>query len=373
MATITTTAVKLAIRNLNKFNKPCLGKTLKPTGIHTQKVASFSTEEATKTNDFNPGDFMYGITKEDLEKDPKLQDYFAANFPDHFSKGDDESDSKISYEYLAQVEDAAELFADEIAAIEAAKAPKEATSGDDRKISSRELDITTFPSDLSRNIRPLISYKRDVETEEGSRQCRELRETTNMIPGIVFGGDPTKNIMHDDDSQKLLVKTPMRFIQRELDLFSGWKFESRVYDLTILENDGDTEGEVIRVMPRDVNFHPIYNSIYCCNYLRYHPGRLVKIPIVYINEEESPAMKRGGFIVPFNRYVPCLIEDGVKIPERIELDCTGAMLKEVIRRDRLIFPDGVSAGKKVKEDFLVGTLFGRKADVGDVEVDNDEE
>ena len=92
---------------------------------------------------------------------------------------------------------------------------------------------------------------------------------------------------------------------------------------------------------------------------------------MYINEEESPAMKRGGFIAPVNRYVPCLVEDGVKIPDGIELDCTGATLKEVIRRDRLIFPDGVIPGKKVKDDFLIGTIFGRKADIGDVEADSE--
>jgi hypothetical protein len=59
------------------------------------------------------------------------------------------------------------------------------------------------------------------------------------------------------------------------------------------------------------------------------------------------------------------VEDGVPIPEFIEMDSTGLRLKEVIRLDRLIFPEGVKASKRVKEEkFLVGTVFGRNADVG---------
>lgn len=365
MASITTTtAAKLAIRTICKVNKTQLCNASKSSKASFQQLALFSTEGNAKTKEFNPGDFVAGVTHEDLEKDPKLQEYFASNFPDQFGKGDDDNDIRISYDYLSRIEEGAELFAEEIAEAAAAEGAASLQKESSGNLSSEEIDVSTLPSELSRNIRPFLTYKRDLDTEEGSRQCRKLRETTNMIPGIIFGADPTKNIVFNDESHKMLVKTPMRFIQRELDRFTAAKFESRVYDLTVLENDGDTEGEVIRVMPRDVNFHPIYNKIYCCNYIRYHPGRLVNIPIVYINEEESPAMKRGGFIAPVNRYVPCIVEDGVKIPDGIELDCTGVLLKEVIRKNRLIFPDGVTAGKKVKEDFLIGTVFGRKADIG---------
>jgi len=170
--------------------------------------------------------------------------------------------------------------------------------------------------------------------------------------------------------------TPWEQIQREMDRFTYHNFESRVYDLTVYEEDDhdEEEGAVHRVVPANVQFHPIQNKIYCCNYLRYHAGKPIEIPIVYANEDESGAMKRGGFVVPQNRHISCLVEDGVPIPEAVEMDCTGLKLNEVIRMDRIIFPPGVKASKRVKpERFLVGTLFGRRADDDGEEAGEDSE
>ena len=88
--------------------------------------------------------------------------------------------------------------------------------------------------------------------------------------------------------------------------------------------------------------------------------------------EESAAMKRGGFIAPITRHVTCIVEDGVPIPEKIELECTDVKLKEVIREERLIFPEGVSMSPTVdRELFLVGTVFGRSSEVDEEEVVED--
>jgi large subunit ribosomal protein L25 len=313
--------------------------------------SSFSTIPDTNENN-DPSNFVNGVSTADLEKDEKLQEYFAANFPAEFGDPEQSDDLYLDLESLGLVDPNADS--------DAAENDNDNTNDDDGK--EKVIDVMSQQCDLAMNIRPLISYKRDKDTEEGSRQCRELRETTDMIPGILYGSDPPNAIRSLDPSSKILVKTPWNFIQRELDRFTYHNFESRVYDVTLFEHEDDEEGTVHRVMPRDVQFHPTLNKIYCCNYLRYFPGKIIKIPILYINEDESPAIKRGGFLAPFNRHVPCIVEDGVKIPEAIEMDFTGAKLKDVMRRDRLIFPEGVKPAPKVKEDFLLGTVFGRRSD-----------
>eukprot|EP00587_Corethron_hystrix_P013808 CAMPEP_0113304114 /NCGR_PEP_ID=MMETSP0010_2-20120614/4246_1 /TAXON_ID=216773 ORGANISM="Corethron hystrix, Strain 308" /NCGR_SAMPLE_ID=MMETSP0010_2 /ASSEMBLY_ACC=CAM_ASM_000155 /LENGTH=155 /DNA_ID=CAMNT_0000158219 /DNA_START=425 /DNA_END=892 /DNA_ORIENTATION=+ /assembly_acc=CAM_ASM_000155 len=136
-------------------------------------------------------------------------------------------------------------------------------------------------------------------------------------------------------------------------------FESCVYDLTI-----EDDGSVHRVMPRHVKTDPIRDDeIWCCNFLRYYPGREIEIRLKYVNEDASPVMKRGAFIIKQNRYVPVTVEDGVPVPEFIEVDCSGLQLKDTVRLDRLIIPDGVKTCKKVKSDFLVGSVYGRARDV----------
>ena len=74
-------------------------------------------------------------------------------------------------------------------------------------------------------------------------------------------------------------------------------------------------------------------------------------------------MKRGAFIIKQNRHVTVTVEEGVPVPVTIEVDCSGLVLKQTVRRDRLIIPDGVTLGKKVRSDFLVGLLYGRVRDV----------
>lgn len=307
------------------------------------QVASLSSSSS---YNHDPSTFMQGVTKEDLEKDPVLAEYFAVNFPDYGK-------------------DADEIAKEEKVLVDAFGTPIPMPT-----IKNRDLDLEEVNS-YPLNIRPMAAYSRDLESEEGTKKCYKLREEQNLIPGILYGGDPTAKphpIQSRDPSSKVLIKTPWDQIQRELDRFTYHNFESRVYNLTVYENEEDKEGVVHQVIPSDVQHHPAQKKVYCVNYLRYFPGRPIKIPIVYINEDESAAMKRGGFVVPVNRHVSCVIEEGVDIPEAIELDLTGAGLKEVVRIDRLIFPDGVKPSKRVDpKKYLVGTIFGRRSEVGDEE------
>lgn len=258
----------------------------------------------------DPSRYVEGVTNEDLAADPTLAAFFAANFPE------DEPP-------LVGKEDSGDVVDDSL------------------------------------NIRTLSCLKRSAVEEEGSRTCRRMRQE-RFIPGLVYGGDPNVGILSQDKSSQIFIKTPWTLLQRELDLYHR-NFESRVYDLTVYENEDDTVGTVHRVMPRDVQRHPVQSTIYCANYLRYFPGRPIKIPIVYINEEESPAMKRGGFLAPISRHLECIVEEGVPIPEQLDLECTGLKVKEVVRLDRIVFPDGVKPSHRVnKETFLVGTVFGKR-------------
>jgi len=275
--------------------------------------------------------FVSGVTNADLDLNPLYRSYFEANFP-QFGKAS--QDNKTVEE-------------------EESHSPQ-----------SEVKENLNYETSLN-NIRSLSCYRRDSQREEGTRRCDALRNH-RLIPGIIYGSDPTKNISSFDPSSKILVKTPWNLIQKEFDRFTYHRFESKVYDLTVYENKEDTTGTVHRVMPRNVQHHPILNTVFCVNYLRYFPGKPISLPIVYINEEESPALKRGGFIAPVSRFISCVIESGVPIPSHLELECTGLKLKEVVRLDRILFPEGVRASKHVNpKTFLIGTVFGRRSDTAD--------
>ena len=275
----------------------------------------------------DPSKFVAGVTKEQLAEDRNLQEFFRSNF----------AEEKVGPALVADLK--------------------------------KDENVEVDPLDEGRsvlNIRKLHCFKRDPVTEEGTRRCFRLRDDENFIPGLLYGADPGQNIVrpHDPDT-KIFVKTKWDLIQKELVLYHR-AFESRVYDLTIYEDEEDDVGTVQRVLPKNMNRHPVVNRIFCLNYLRYHPNRPINIPLRYINEEESNALKRGGYIVPQARYVQCFVEDGVPIPDTIDVECTGLKLKQTVRIDRLIFPEGVRPSKKVNpKQFLVGSVFGRRSAIGD--------
>jgi len=226
-----------------------------------------------------------------------------------------------------------------------------------------------------------------------------------LIPGILHGSDPTKGIVSVDASSKVMVKTPWFEIQRELDRYHygrNGSFENRVYALTVFPSEeasldhhrtrqpkdrttykvDDEKNEIIAipapplptppertpvdgmenilVIPADLQMHPVGHSAYCLNFIRYHPNKPIKIPIRPINEEESPAIKRGGFLSIVNRFIECLVDAEAPIPEYIELECTGLRQKDVVRRERLLIPEGTSVHPRVPDDFLVGTVYGAR-------------
>lgn len=279
----------------------------------------------------DPASLVHGLTKEQVESDPEIAEFFRANYPEAYEPRPDRQPTTVG----DNVEPDQSVLGSAVAKPEAINYPL--------------------------NIRPLQCYLRDDVHEEGSRRSQRLREV-GEIPGILYGSDPTLGIYSHSPESKTLVKTEWKYLQRELDRYHR-SFESRVYDLTVYEDPEDTEGTVHRVVPRNVQRHPVQSTIYCANYCRYHAGRPLMIPITYINEEESPALKRDGYIIPIKKFIECFVEEGLAIPDHLELECTGLQVKDVIRMDRMNIPDGIRISDRVKkrgDDFIIGVVQGKR-------------
>ena len=327
---------------------------------------------ATKPLCAQPSQFVAGVTMDRLESSPSMREWYEANYP---SWKDDPEKFVVTEDDTAD-----DVHADG------------ANDGEPIHDQDGAHAILLPPHLASRNIRPIVAYLRDPHSEEGTRSCHRLR-TSNplfpLIPGILHGSDPTATprILSCEPSSKIMVKTPWFEIQRELDRYHH-AFTSRVYALTLFSSeDARPEHHKSRqtlpnagasrldepplpsrtpllehalVLPADLQLHPVQHRAYCLNFVRYHPAKPVSVPIVPVNEEESPAMKRGGFIAFVHKTIECLVEEGARIPDSVGLECAGLRAKEVVRRERLVLPEGVTIHPRVGEDFLVGTVFGVK-------------
>ena len=125
-----------------------------------------------------------------------------------------------------------------------------------------------------------------------------------------------------------------------------------------------------------MNWHPVKEEVYCVNFCRYHAGRPLKLPLKHVNEDMSPALKGDCFIIPIQRKIEVIIEEGVSIPDHLELDCSSLKAQEVIRRDRILLPDGVKFSKRVLRrrfiDYVVGKVEGSSRGMKELNADQAE-
>lgn len=220
----------------------------------------------------------------------------------------------------------------------------------ENRLESNEDELASF--ELTCTLRP---WEKD-----GSRYSRGYR-SNGLVPGIIYGQTSPSS----PEPDRILCLTSHQKIQRELVInkLPGYSaMESRVYDLTVEETN-----ETIQVIPRDLQMHPVRNEVLCLNYLRYYPGRILKVPLRYTMVDDSPALKRGAFILSQNRFVSLTVKSGSPIPRFVEVDCEGLNLKDKVRRGRLNLPEGCEWGVEVGEEWLVGSVFGRAKTMKGVE------
>ncbi|MEP2750818.1 MAG: 50S ribosomal protein L25/general stress protein Ctc [Parasphingorhabdus sp.] len=115
----------------------------------------------------------------------------------------------------------------------------------------------------------------------------------------------------------------------------------------------DVNGEVTRTLPKDVAFDPVSDRALHVDFFRLAKGAKVQvnIPVVFINEEESPGLKRGG-VLNVVRFELDLMCDADKIPDQIEIDVTGLEIGDSIHISSITLPEG-SESTITDRDFTI--------------------
>jgi large subunit ribosomal protein L25 len=144
----------------------------------------------------------------------------------------------------------------------------------------------------------------ETRDRAGKGAARAVRRA-GRVPAVIYG----------DTKDPVMISLEPRELRKQLDTGS---FFAVVYSVDI-----DGSGSE-RVLPRDVQFHPVNGRALHVDFLRVTKATRtnVNVPCVFVNEEESPGIKRGGLlnIVRHEVEVVCGVDD---IPEQFEFDLTG--------------------------------------------------
>ena len=155
-------------------------------------------------------------------------------------------------------------------------------------------------------------------------------------PGVIYGAkkDPA------------MVTLDPRELDRELNTGG---FMATIYDVQIEQNKE-------RVLPRDVQFHPVTDRPIHVDFLRVSATTsvTVQVPVNFLNEEESPGLKRGGLLNVVRHEIEMICQADA-IPSAVEVDLTGLDIGDSIHISMIPLPDGV-VPTITDRDFTVATI-----------------
>ncbi len=178
----------------------------------------------------------------------------------------------------------------------------------------------------------IVASKRE---NSGTGSSRSLR-LKNKIPGIIYGEkkDPLSVIL-DEKILKLKIKDPS-FFSRQCEI----KFNN----------------EVIKVLPKDLQLHPVKESILHIDFLRVGENTTVTlfVPVKFINENKCPGIKQGGVLNVVRRDVE-LITLVSKIPESLEANLDGLEIGDSIHISSISLENGVKPTISDR-DFTIATI-----------------
>jgi len=184
----------------------------------------------------------------------------------------------------------------------------------------------------------------------GTAAARALRRE-GRVPAIIYGDKKQPEMVSLDNAEL------WRYVR------TG-HFLSTVYTL-------DVNGQKTRVIPRDLQLDPVRDYPTHVDFLRLGEGAriAVEVAVTFLNEEESPGLKRGG-LLNVVRHTIELLCPAESIPEAIEADVAGLDIGDSIHISDIKLPADVEL-TITDRDFTVATIAGRMAEIVEEEVEEE--
>lgn len=175
----------------------------------------------------------------------------------------------------------------------------------------------------------------EARTQAGKGPARAARRE-GKVPAVIYGNKEEPVAVNIDR------------ITLELELHKAGFFIQLI--------DIEVDGKSHRVLPRDVQFHPVTDVPMHVDFLRFDASRKItaEVPVSFVNESESPGLRGGGVlnVVRFEVEVSCTADN---IPQEFEVDLTGLEVGDSIHASMIKLPDGVEF-TITDRDFTVATI-----------------
>ncbi len=158
--------------------------------------------------------------------------------------------------------------------------------------------------------------------ERAGKGAARATRRDGRVPGVIYG----------DKAAPTLISLDPRDIMREA---SKAGFFTRLYDIEV-------SGKTHRVLPRDVQFHPVNDKPEHIDFQRVGASTRVRVevPIKLENLDKSPGVKRGGVVNLVRHEIEVWANPGT-IPSRIVIDMAGLDIGDSVHINAIALPEGV--------------------------------
>ena len=191
-----------------------------------------------------------------------------------------------------------------------------------------------------------------VREKNGTGNAREARRN-GVVPGVIYGGDEAPvsiGIKHNE----------------VLKAINSGQFLSNMVELS---HDGKTQ----KAITKDVQFHPVTDAPMHVDFYRVTEKTIidVNVPAVFVGEDTSPGMKRGGAlnVVRYNIEVKC---PAGAIPDAIEVDISSMEIGDSIHLSEVNLPKNVKPGITDRDVTIATIVASRTSKTGDGAAEGEE-
>jgi large subunit ribosomal protein L25 len=169
----------------------------------------------------------------------------------------------------------------------------------------------------------------------GKGSARQARRD-GQVPAVIYG----------NKEEPILLTLERRVLVKEL---TNPQFFIQLVDVEVA-------GTKHRVLPRDVQFHPVSDVPMHVDFLRFDPKRKINaaVPVVFEGEDDCPGLKTGGVlnIVRYEVEVLCTADN---IPPELILQLAGLEVGDSMHASAVNLPDGVEFAI-TDRDFTIATI-----------------
>jgi large subunit ribosomal protein L25 len=172
--------------------------------------------------------------------------------------------------------------------------------------------------------------------DRAGKGAARAERRAGRIPAVIYGGK----------TDPVMISVEPKDLLREMD--AGQLF-STVYQL-------DVGGMSERVLPRDVQLHPVTDRAQHVDFLRVTANTklAVEVPCNFINEDDCPGLRRGGVlnVVRYAIEFMCRVDD---IPNEIDINLSGLEIGDGVHISMVTLPGGIEP-TITDRDFTIATI-----------------